>query len=70
MARSDVRSLSTACIGDSKRGATLPKTEALRPATLGPMDTIASRLHLILIECAVLAVFTVGAYLMVALLPV
>jgi len=32
------------------------------------MDTIASRWHLILLESAMLAVFTVGAYLMVALL--
>jgi hypothetical protein len=33
------------------------------------MDTIASRWHLVLLESAVLAVFTVGACLMVALLP-
>jgi hypothetical protein len=34
------------------------------------MDTIASRWHLILLESAMLAVFTAGAYLMVASLPV
>jgi hypothetical protein len=34
------------------------------------MDTIATRWHLILLESAMLAVFTVGAYLMVASLPV
>jgi hypothetical protein len=33
------------------------------------MDTIASWWRLILLESAMLAVFTVGAYLMVALLP-
>ncbi len=32
------------------------------------MDTIASRWQLIFLESAILAVFTIGAYLMVALL--
>jgi len=38
------------------------------PGDTGPMDTIASRWQLIFLESAILAVFTIGAYLMVALL--
>jgi len=47
--------------------ATLLKTAAPASATLGPMDTIATWKRLILLEGAILGVFTAAAYLMVAL---
>src|SRR5258706_5752414 len=65
----DVRSLLSVCIGGARCNATLSKTGATGPATLDPMDTIASRWHLVLLQCAILAVLTVGAHLMVASLP-
>jgi hypothetical protein len=67
IARGDVGCLLSVCIDGARRSATLSKTGALRAATLGPMDTIASRWQLIFLETALLAVFTVAAYLMVAL---